>query len=175
MHIDQLRTKFPNIHYHTTAHWKNGGIFEIDNYINEYGLDINPDFQRGHVWTEEQQIKYIEYMLKDPQSGRAIYLNHPGWMSSWEGDFVLVDGLQRLTAASKFLKNEIPVYGKYLNEIQFYEKREKGFLGQAVFFDIYISKLQTRKEVIQWYIDFNAGGTPHSNDEIERVRKLLEE
>lgn len=35
----------------------------IQEYIDEQGLILNPDFQRGHVWTEEQQEKYIEYVL----------------------------------------------------------------------------------------------------------------
>jgi uncharacterized protein with ParB-like and HNH nuclease domain len=29
----------------------------------EYGLIYNPDFQRGYVWNEQQQIKYVEYIL----------------------------------------------------------------------------------------------------------------
>lgn len=28
----------------------------IKNEIAEYNLQMNPDFQRGHVWTENQQI-----------------------------------------------------------------------------------------------------------------------
>ena len=30
----------------------------IDKLVKEQGLQLNPDFQRGHVWTEEQQIKF---------------------------------------------------------------------------------------------------------------------
>ena len=43
--------------------------------------------------------------------------------------------------------------------------------GRAKFrFTVAIYALQTRAEVLQHYIDINAGGTPHSADEIERVR-----
>ena len=28
----------------------------------EMGLELNPDFQRGHVWTEQQQIAFLEYL-----------------------------------------------------------------------------------------------------------------
>ena len=38
-----------------------------------------------------------------------------------------------------------------------------------------INNLKTKKEVLQWYVDMNAGGTPHTNDEIERVRKMISE
>ena len=36
-----------------------------------------------------------------------------------------------------------------------------------------INDLKTRDEVLQWYIDINAGGTPHTKEEIERVRAML--
>jgi hypothetical protein len=33
----------------------------LADYSEPYGLDLDPDFQRGHVWTEEQQIRYVEF------------------------------------------------------------------------------------------------------------------
>ena len=36
-----------------------------------------------------------------------------------------------------------------------------------------INNLKSEKEVLQWYIDMNAGGTPHSSEEIDRVRKMI--
>jgi len=36
-----------------------------------------------------------------------------------------------------------------------------------------MNDLKTRAEVLQWYIEFNAGGTPHTEAEINRVRELL--
>ena len=36
-----------------------------------------------------------------------------------------------------------------------------------------VNNLQTKKEELQWYVDMNAGGTPHTNAEIERVKKMI--
>lgn len=33
----------------------------IKNEVAEQGLQLNPVFQRGHVWTKEQQIAFMEY------------------------------------------------------------------------------------------------------------------
>ena len=52
----------------------------LDEMINDMGLDINPDFQREHVWSEEQQIKYIEHRLRGGESGRDLLFNCPGWV-----------------------------------------------------------------------------------------------
>lgn len=143
----------------------------LDEYITELvtkeGLQLNPDFQRGHVWTESQQISYIEYLLRGGRAARTIYLNHPGWMSTFEGEFVCVDGLQRLTACLRFLRNEIKVFGYYLNE---YEDR----LPTTLIITININNLQTRKEVLQWYLDMNTGGTVHTDEEITKVKKMIE-
>ena len=37
----------------------------------------------------------------------------------------------------------------------------------------FVNDLKTRKEVLQWYVDLNAGGTVHTEAEIDKVRKLL--
>lgn len=36
-----------------------------------------------------------------------------------------------------------------------------------------VNDLKSEREVLQWYIDMNAGGTPHTTEEIERVKKLI--
>lgn len=38
-----------------------------------------------------------------------------------------------------------------------------------------VNNLKSEKEVLQWYIDMNAGGTPHTSKEIERVKKMIGE
>lgn len=139
----------------------------IDEQITDCGLQLNPDFQRGHVWTQEQQIKYIEYLLRGGKSARTIYFNQSGWMRDFKGDFVCVDGLQRLTAVIKFINNEIPVFGYYYNEF------EDRLHNVDLIFNV--NNLKTRKEVLQWYIEFNSGGTIHTEEEINRVKKLLEQ
>lgn len=160
--------QFPNIHYRVNISLDYVPE-KIKNWTEkDFGakLQINPDFQRGNIWKENQQIKYIEYLLKNPTSGKEIYFNHPNWMGSWEGNFVLVDGLQRLTAVLKFLNNEIKVYDTYYKD---YEDR----LFNSIDLVFNIATLKTRKEVLQWYLDFNTGGTIHSKEEIAKVKRLL--
>ena len=79
--------------------------WEQDEY---YQLQLNPNFQRGHVWTEKQQIAFVEFLLRGGKSARVIYFNKPSWQMTKTvndyDDFVCVDGLQRITAVTKFLK-----------------------------------------------------------------------
>lgn len=146
-------------------------IHFLDGEEREMGLQLCPDFQRGHVWTEEQQKKYIEFLLRGGKTGRDLYFNNPSWHRQAEpgayNDYVCVDGLQRITAIRKFINNQIQVFGSY-----FYE-----FTDSMRFFEdtmrIHVNDLKTKADVLRWYIEMNAGGTPHSVAEIERVQKML--
>lgn len=144
----------------------------IEDAEKEEGLQMNPDFQRGHVWTEEQQIKYVEFLLRGGKTARTIYLNNPNWNSRGREypykDYVCVDGLQRYTAVKRFVMNEIKVFGLLFNEFEGSVRLTQGLR-------INVNDLKTRKEVLQWYLEFNSGGTVHTQEELDRVRKLLEQ
>ncbi len=147
-------------------------IKQIDTWVEEEGLQLNPDFQRGHVWNEGQQVSFIEYVLRGGKSGKILYFNNPSWNHmKYEGynDFVCVDGLQRITAIRRFLNNEIRAFGQFYYEF--------GGMTDIVRHDmlVNVNDLQTKREVLQWYIEMNSGGTPHTEEEIERVKKLMEE
>lgn len=139
-------------------------------------LQLDPDFQRGHVWNDEQAIRFVEYMLRGGKGATTIYWNHAGYQRTPEphsdlGDsLLLVDGLQRLTAVRRFIAGEIPVFGHYVSE---YEDPRRVFGGGGPHLIFNINNLQTRAEVLQWYLDLNAGGVVHSPEEILRVRRLL--
>ncbi len=131
------------------------------------GVDLDPDFQRCHVWTEEQQIAWMEFHLRGGKTARVIYFNHPGWMGDWRGTLTLVDGKQRLEAIRRFFSNEIPVFGHYYRD---FTDRTDSVRHNL---QINVNNLKTRAEVIRWYIDMNNGGTPHTDAEIEKARLLL--
>jgi hypothetical protein len=138
-------------------------------YLDE-GLNLDPDFQRAHVWTEEQQVRYVEFRLRGGRSGHDIFTNCPGWNYGERGsEFVLVDGKQRLEAARKFLRNELRIFGGNL----FKDYGDRLPMMEARF-RWHVNDLDTRAEVLQWYLDLNTGGVVHTQDELDRVRELLE-
>lgn len=171
-------TKFKDIPLFTSD-----GNYQIDldikrvpNWIKdeqEWGLQLNPKFQRGHVWTEEQQIAWLEYFLRGGKSGNVIYFNNPSWHYNVKdgayNEYVCVDGLQRITAIMHFINNEIKVFGSYFKEY------EDPRVLHRFTIKFNVNDLKSEKEVLQWYLDMNSGGTPHSTEEIEKVKKMIQE
>ena len=134
-------------------------------------LEMNPDFQRGHVWSEEQQIAYVEFKLRGGSGANHVYFNCTGWNSDYRGPYVLVDGLQRITAVLAFLNNEIKAFGYYLSEYEDPRKVTSGISDLNFIFNV--NDLETYDEVLRWYLEMNEGGTPHTKQELDKVRTLL--
>ena len=143
----------------------------IEHMEEDWNLDLNPDFQRGHVWTPAQQTRYVEYLLRGGQSSREIIFNCPQWNSGNNPEpLVCVDGRQRITACLKFTKNELPVFeGHYLRDF------EDNMPSLHYTLIICVNDLQTRKEVLEWYKELNWGGTVHDNKEFKKIDKLIKE
>lgn len=173
-------TKFGDIPQFTRdSNYKvNMDIRRIPDWIKEnegYGLQLNPSFQRGHVWTEQQQIAWLEFFLRGGKSGVDIYFNDAffnDWYREEEDkdvykDFVCVDGLQRLTAVQRFIGNEIQVFGSYYKEYT----DPRTLNSYSLIF--HVNNLKNEKEVLQWYIDMNTGGTLHDQGEIDRVKQMI--
>jgi hypothetical protein len=144
--------------------------------VNSNGkFELEPDFQRGHVWTRSQQIAYVEAVVRKTAPTRLLF-NCPGWSSSNrakgdipENTFQCVDGLQRLTALRKFLAGEFTIFnGQTIASLKGSPfDLSKYCLQMAVY------EFDSRAELLRFYIDLNQGGTVHANEEIERIRDLL--
>lgn len=135
-------------------------------------FDVNPDFQRGHVWSRGQQIAYVEFCLRGGESARRLYWNCPSYTGRGGGgnDMVLVDGLQRLTAVTEFMSGDLPAFGTRYRDYRDEMRRLTG--GTRL--RMCVNNLATRAEILRWYLEMNDGGVVHTREELDRVAALLD-
>lgn len=142
------------------------------------GFELTPDFQRGHVWTPAQQVHFVENCLRGvvPVSGLLIQFNCPQWGDDDDLDSDLppglqcIDGLQRYTAITDFVKGNVKPFGLDAEQLI-----GTPFSPKRLYVKVAIHDFKRREQLLTQYLDLNAGGTPHSAEEIERVRSLLAE
>ncbi|MFX2101351.1 DUF262 domain-containing protein [Acinetobacter baumannii] len=142
----------------------------------EHGVELIPDFQRGHVWTKKQQTNYIENVLRliVDESGLTIRFNCPSWRKNRAKDsdlldqMVCIDGLQRLTAIRRFIAGELKVFGLKFAQLP----RRQIFRDLQIVVKMY--DFQYKSDLLKFYLDINGGGIAHSRNEIKRVRTMLE-
>ncbi len=138
------------------------------------GIDFNPDFQRGYVWTEQQQVLFLENVLRRivDESGLTIRFNNPVWSDSGlDGDLpdqtVCIDGLQRLTAVRKFIKGELTIFGIKHDDLPMH------VILRDLRIVVQMYEFKFKNDLLQFYLDINSGGTAHSAEELSRVKNLM--
>lgn len=140
---------------------------QLANWQRDFGLDLEPDFQRAHVWDDAKRTAYVEYRLREGQYARDVYFNCTGWDSSATPEpMVIVDGKQRLEAVRRFVRDELPAFGLLCSQ---YEDRLRGCYDLR----FHVADFATRAELLRFYLDVNAGGVVHTQDELDKVRRML--
>lgn len=147
------------------------------------GLDLDPDFQRGHVWTMAQRVAWVEYVLTGGEIGKTLLVAHIGKRAHDANaagkinGYCLVDGKQRLTTARMLLRGDLRVFpraecpeGYTWSEIDDGVKRL--YIGR---FQWRLVVVDSRADLLRLYLRLNAGGTPHAPEEIARVSAMLAE
>jgi hypothetical protein len=87
---------------------KTFSVREVYNQIIEGETDLAPDFQRDFVWNSKKQILLIESILLGIPLP-AFYFNQDS-----NGEFQVVDGVQRLTTIRRFMSNELTLEAAHL-------------------------------------------------------------
>ncbi|MBR0734426.1 DUF262 domain-containing protein [Bradyrhizobium japonicum] len=88
-------------------------------------IDLRPDFQRRDRWTNEKRSRFIESLIMNVPVP-PVFLGEEEY-----GKYVVLDGRQRLTAAYRFLRNDLRLEGlkvwTELNGLNHAEFQKKGF------------------------------------------------
>lgn len=123
------------------------------------GLPV-PSFQRHLVWTQEQQIKFIESAWRGIPLG-SFMIHRMDWerggkalpFSGW-----VIDGQQRLTAIDAYWNNEFPVYGSLWSDVP--RRDQRAFLNTK--FPHYEVVVKDEDEIKELYLLMAFGGVAHT-------------
>ena len=141
--------------------------------IEEGDVNLDPEYQRGHVWTPEQQARFMGHVLEGGALPPIIMRRHSSW--SEKPDEVL-DGKQRLTALAAWMRGDVDAEltdGSTLNINDLSERDRRLFTSlSGPHFSIYYGHWSDA-ETLRIYIKLNRGGTVHTDEEIDRVRDML--
>jgi hypothetical protein len=155
----------PRAHYHVNAFWDTLEGF-LEREMAAHGLDIDPEYQRGHVWTEEQRRKYVEYRLQGGETARRLTCVSIGWEDHPPLHYSLMDGKQRLESVRMFMRDELRVFGLIRSEFT-------GHMRTTVLdFEWHVVEVANMADVYRLYVTFNGGGVLHSPAELDRVRGM---
>lgn len=140
--------------------------------VGMHDFDLNPDYQRGPVWSEHQQRRFLGHCLTGGESPPIyVYRDRVRYDAPQE----VVDGQQRLRAIYAFIGGHVPaeVYHKgawvdlWWKDFDEVDQRSRHLDAKIVFGD------WSREERLRFYLRLNSGGVTHPAEELDRVRVML--
>ena len=127
---------------------------------------VLPPFQRSSVWKRSQQVKFMESLILGMPIGTYCYSlslknrKVNGW---------LIDGQQRIRAIEQYVNDAFPVFGFLYSQLTKPDHRriENMSFGAYVLTDV------DEKELLERYISLNYSGTPHTDSDKRRAKRIL--
>lgn len=132
-------------------------------------LRDNPDYQRGYVWGDEDRDLFIEAMFRGRELGLFIFVQFP----SPDYFYDVLDGKQRLNCLKDFFQGRFRYEGRLWYEFSNHDRAiVQSTMTQYVELD---GGRMKRSELLEVFLEVNAGGVPQTPAHLDHVRTLLAE
>jgi hypothetical protein len=133
-----------------------------------FGIDMNPDYQRGYVWDLEDKLKLIDTIFKDGKIGLFVLNKLP--YKDVGPSAEIVDGKQRLTAIIEFMEDKFVYQGYKWSELHFGD-REK--LNSHL---VELAELNeaNKETILKTFLKINRTGKPMDPSHLDKIEKMLE-
>jgi hypothetical protein len=170
----------------------------VRSFTESFGLDLTPPYQRGKVWTEDQQIALIRSWLTGTPTGVVIFNDRA--TSEWkdangydpidrgEPMYACIDGQQRITAARAWFGDELAVPaswfpakdvlatedtedGPYVRWSGLRLPRQRHFANRA-HLTVATARVATIQEEAAVYLLVNGGGTPQTDANMANAARV---
>lgn len=151
--------------------------YSIDNILNTYyffGINMDPEYQRGYTWNLEDKVALIDSIFNNIGIGKIVLVHKDfSYYSDIGYSYEVLDGKQRIKALTEFYENRFPYKGKYYNDLTVADQHLfKGFpLGTGIIEDA------DEKTILKYFLLLNTSGKSMDKEHLEKVKnklKLLE-
>lgn len=163
-------------------------------------MEIDPEYQRGHVWTVKQRQELIKsWLMGVPTGNITINLrDNTGWrenhddLYAGESPWIVygcVDGKQRIETARMWFAGELDVPADWFEEDDIRDEIPKGAFdvyvnyldlilpvqrhhGTSFQFSMIEAQLPTLQAEAELFLLVNGGGTAQESEVMQRAREL---
>lgn len=154
-------------------HYSNRSMYSLLSFQYLFGVDFNPDYQRGSIWDDGDREKLLDSIFAGREIGRFVFKQLPFTRTSDDGNYYeIVDGKQRMLTLLAFNENRFPYKGVYYNDLS---AQDKNWFMDAPIGVAEIDQNVTRTEVLEIFLALNQGGKPVAKEVLDHARELLKE
>ena len=182
--VQHYATQSTHVDIRHLKSWMENFTGTTDNYSYENVLlEMNPEFQRGHVWDINKKIAFVENLLRGLDINKTIRFNDLTMRPHDNADVVLrnkivcIDGLQRFTAIIDFIDGKFKVFDKQLSYEDILNNENKAAMRNIfshALLRFEFLQITSYKDLLEYYIDLNTGGVAHTQADIQIAKDLLQ-
>ena len=164
-------------------------------------LDINPPYQRGAVWTEDQQVALMRSLLSGVPVPTLIIndrgtrtwtdvANYDHSTSGASASYAVVDGKQRLLAVAAWYDGDLAIPASWVpvDEVADTEDTDDGLylrhtglteagrrrVGERILLPVGEAQVGSVREEAEIYLLVNGGGTPQADADMNNAARIAE-
>lgn len=130
------------------------------------GVSDNPEYQRKYEWTLDDKNRFLESVFAGRHLGSFLFVKE----SPPHAD-VLFDGKQRMHTLLELISSVLPYKGVYWHEMDPSDRQTA--LNRSVQFAELDSKIYSRADLLEIFLEVNAAGVPQTEEHLAHVRGLL--
>jgi len=146
-------------------------VYSIISKYYHFGIEMNPEYQRDLVWSEQDKVNLIASVFNGIDIGKFLFV-HLEWSDREDHKgYEVIDGKQRISALVEFFENRFPYKGKYYKDLHPHDKN--WFTGYSISYAEV--KGITQKQKYEYFLKVNTCGRIVSQDHLDKVQKLLDE
>ncbi len=134
-----------------------------------FGVDMNPSYQRGYVWSQEDKHLLIDSIFKNMDIGKFVFVHLP--FKSQSPSYEILDGKQRLNAISEFYLNEFSYSGYFFHDLAKHEQYhfQHYFISYAEIRDI------SEQQKLRYFLTLNRSGKVMDQKHLSKIENMLSE
>lgn len=157
--------------WRTGISFHNTRLMELVRRVLGGHVDMNPEYQRGLVWDQNDKELLIESIFEGIEIGKFSFVT----LDFREGSdllYEILDGKQRATTLVEFVTDQFKYKDKYYSELNVQDR---------LYFESYnVTMGETRfelaeKEKREYFLRLNTRGKAQSENHLNKVRKQLED
>lgn len=147
-------------------YFTNSSISDLLGKKYEFGTDMNPDYQRDYVWSDEDKVALIDSIFSNIDIGKFVFV-HNDYTSKYL--YEILDGKQRMNAILEFYENRFAYKGKYFNDLC--------YLDQNHFLNYSIQEASIphndKKTILKYFLLLNRSGKRMDEQHLAKVDDIF--
>ena len=148
----------------------NFGNTAISSLVHKYyaGTEMNPEYQRGDVWEQEDKVALIDSIYKNIDIGKFTMIvrpYNPDDSFHWE----ILDGKQRLQTIIDFVEGRFTYKGLLFRDMHPLDR------GHFEGYNIMYGETEglTLGQKCNYFLKLNTMGKPQSAEHLEKVKEIM--